>query len=50
MLISSDASDSEASKVSEPYIERLKKVLTAGPSRGAPGTGMVTRSRARKEN
>jgi hypothetical protein len=50
MLISSDTSDSEASGVSEPYIQRLKKVLAAGPSRGASSTGMVTRSRARKEN
>jgi hypothetical protein len=50
MLISSGASDSEAFKVSEPYIKRLKKVLTAGPSKGVSGTNMVTRSRARKEN
>ena len=50
MLISSDTSDSKASEVSEPYIQRLKKVLAAGPSRGASFTSMVTRSSARKEN
>jgi hypothetical protein len=50
MLISSDTSDSEVSEVSELYIRRLKKVLAAGPSKGASSTGMVTRSRARKEN
>jgi len=38
------------SKISEPYIQRLRKVLAAGSSRGASFTGMVTRSRARKEN
>jgi len=38
------------SKVSEPYIQRLRKVLAARPSRGASSTGMVTRSRTRKEN
>jgi hypothetical protein len=50
MFISSDTSDSEASGVSEPYIQRLKKVLVAEPSRGASSTSMVTRSRIRKEN
>ena len=50
MVISSDTSDSEVSGVSEPYIQRLRKVLAAEPSRGAPQTGMVTRSRARKKN
>jgi hypothetical protein len=50
MVISSDTSDSEVSEVSEPYIQRLRKVLAAGPSRGASHTSMVTRSRARKEN
>ena len=50
MVISSDISDSEVSEVSEFNIQRLKKVLAAGPSRGASHTGMVTRSRARKEN
>ena len=50
MVISSDTSDSEVSEVSEPYIQRLRKVLAAGPSRGASYAGMVTRSRARKEN
>ena len=50
MLISSDTSDSEASEVSEPYIQRLRKVLVAGPSSSASYTGMITRSRARKEN
>ena len=50
MLISSDTSDSEASEVSEPYTQRLKKVLAAGPSRGVSSTSMVTRSRVRKEN
>ena len=50
MLISSDSSDSEASEVSEPYIQRLRKVLAAGPSKGISFTSIVTRSRARKEN
>ncbi len=50
MVISSDTSDSEVSEVSEPYIQRLRKVLAAGASRGALQTGMVTRFRARKEN
>ncbi|KAI9766020.1 MAG: hypothetical protein M1839_005269 [Geoglossum umbratile] len=50
ILISSDTSDSEVSEASEPYITRLRKVLAAGPSRNASYTGMVTRSRARKEN
>ncbi|KAH0537124.1 hypothetical protein FGG08_006057 [Glutinoglossum americanum] len=50
ILISSDISDSEAFETSEPYIQRLRKVLVAGPSRGASNAGMVTRSRARKEN
>jgi hypothetical protein len=50
MVISFDSSDSEVSEASEFNIQKLKKVLTAGPSRGASHTGMVTRSRARKEN
>ncbi|KAI9763891.1 MAG: hypothetical protein M1840_009003 [Geoglossum simile] len=50
MVISSDTSDSEVSEVSEPYIQRLRKVLAAGPSRDVSHTGIVTRSRARKEN
>jgi hypothetical protein len=50
MVISSDTSNSEVSEVSELYIQRLRKVLTAGPSRGASYTGIVIRSRARKEN
>ena len=50
MVISSDTSDSDVSEGSEPYIQRLRKVLAAGPSSGASSTGMVTRSRARKEN
>ena len=50
MVISSDISDSEVSEVSEPYIQRLRKVLAAGPSRGTSHTDMVIKSRARKEN
>ena len=50
MVVSSDTSDSEVSEVSEPYIQRLGKVLAAGPSRGASYAGIVIRSRARKEN
>ncbi|KAI9777635.1 MAG: hypothetical protein M1839_008689 [Geoglossum umbratile] len=50
ILISSDTSDPEVSEASEPYITRLRKVLAAGPSGNASYTGMVTRSRARKEN
>ena len=50
MVISSNTSDSEVSEVSEPYIQRLRKVLAAGPSRGASSTGIIIRSRARKEN
>ncbi|KAI9763913.1 MAG: hypothetical protein M1840_009025 [Geoglossum simile] len=50
MVISSDTSDSEVSEVSEPYIQRLRKVLAAGLSSGASHTGMVTRSRAGREN
>ena len=45
MVISSDTSDSEVSEVSEPYIQRLRKVLAAVPSRGASHTGMVIRSK-----
>jgi len=50
MIIFSDTSDSEVSEVSEPYIQRLRKVLVAEPSRGAFSTSMVTRSIAKKEN
>ncbi|KAI9763814.1 MAG: hypothetical protein M1840_009068 [Geoglossum simile] len=50
MVISSDTSDSEVFEVSEPYIQRLRKVLTAETGEDASSTGMVTRSRARKKN
>ncbi|KAH0536622.1 hypothetical protein FGG08_006516 [Glutinoglossum americanum] len=50
IFISSDASDSEASKISEPYIQRLRRVLAAGPSRDASNVSMVMGSRARKKN
>ena len=50
MVISFNTSDSEMSEVSEPYIQRLRKVFAAELSRVASSTGMVTRSRARKEN
>ncbi|KAH0542862.1 hypothetical protein FGG08_002817 [Glutinoglossum americanum] len=50
IVISSDISDSEVSKVSESYIQRLRKVLTAGPSREVSHTGMVTRITALELN
>jgi hypothetical protein len=50
MLISSNTSDSEVSEVSEPYIQRLRKVLAAEPSKSVFFTNMIIRSRARKEN
>ena len=50
MLIFSDTSDSKVSEVSEPYIQKLKNVFAARPSRGTSSTGMVIRSKAKKEN